>query len=70
MRSSGFPGNTIFEDGRVFADGEVRGHYEYTPECAPLSHMKKIGMEDRRHEFLALMSDRIISDHDHFSFGN
>ncbi len=55
---------------RVFADGEVRGHYEYTPECAPLSHMKKIGMEDRRHEFLALMSDRIVIDPEHFRYGN
>ena len=33
---------------RVFADGEVRGHYEYTPECYPIKHLKAIGQEDRR----------------------
>ena len=55
---------------RIFADGEVRGHYEYTPECAPLFHMKKIGMEDRRHVFLNMLNDRIISDPDHFGYGN
>ncbi len=31
---------------RLFEDGEVRGHYEYTPECYPILHMREIGMED------------------------
>lgn len=45
---------------RIFKDGEVRAHYEYTPECHPILHFKAIGMEDRRSEFLALLGDRII----------
>lgn len=28
---------------RIFRDGEVRGHYEYTPESHPWRHMKKVG---------------------------
>jgi len=45
---------------RIFNDGEVRGHYEYTPECHPILHIQEIGMEDRRHEFLQLLGDRIV----------
>jgi hypothetical protein len=37
---------------RIFEDGEVRGHYEYTPECYPWWHIKNIGQEDRRHVLL------------------
>ncbi len=45
---------------RVFKDGEVRGHYEYTPEYRPLSHLLEIGMEDRRDEFFSFLGNRII----------
>jgi hypothetical protein len=45
---------------RVFEDGEVRAHYEYTTEHRPLLHLRGIGMEDRREHFLALLGDRII----------
>lgn len=45
---------------RVFEDGEVRGHYEYTPECYPLLHMWDIGREERREEFLGQFGDTII----------
>ena len=37
---------------RVFEDREVRGHFEYTPECYPLAHLWDVGREDRRAEFL------------------
>ena len=46
---------------RIFEDGEVRGHYEYTPECYPISHVRGVNMEDRRDEFLSLLGNRIIS---------
>ena len=36
---------------RVFEDGEIRGHYEYTPECYPIRHVRSIGQEDRREVF-------------------
>lgn len=45
---------------RVFEDGEVRGHYEYTPECYPILHLWDIGREDRREAFLELVGDRLI----------
>ena len=46
---------------RIFEDGEVRGHYEYTPECYPVLHLWEIGREDRREKFLALLRDRLIA---------
>lgn len=45
---------------RIFKDGEIRGHYEYTPECHPFLHVKAIGQEDRRDEFLRLLGERIV----------
>jgi len=45
---------------RVFEDGEVRAHYEFTPECHPILHMKNGNWEDRRHEFLTLLGHRIV----------
>lgn len=45
---------------RIFEDGEVRGHYEYTPECYPIRHMREIGWEARSNHFLDLLGDRIV----------
>lgn len=45
---------------RIFKDGEVRAHYEYTPECRPGLHMRNIGMEPRREYFLNLLGNRIV----------
>lgn len=45
---------------RVFKDGEVRAHYEYTPECYPLSHLKGRHMQARREEFLVFLGDTIV----------
>lgn len=45
---------------RVFEDGEVRGHYEFTPECHPILHMKDDNMEPRREEFLRFIGDKIL----------
>lgn len=36
---------------RIFEDGEVRGHYEYAPEAAPIKHLRRIKREERRGEF-------------------
>jgi hypothetical protein len=41
---------------RLFADGEVRGHFEYTVEAHPFLHDKEVGFEDRREEFLKILS--------------
>ncbi len=36
---------------RIFDDGEVRGHYEYTPEDKPWKHLNEDILEKREHEF-------------------
>ena len=40
---------------RIFNDGEVRGHYECTPEAHPQRHLKEIGLEARREDFLKIL---------------
>jgi hypothetical protein len=47
---------------RIFSDGEVRGHYEYTCECHPVWHTKEIGMENRSADFLKIIGAYIIAD--------
>ena len=42
---------------RIYNDGEIRGHYEYTPESYPIAHFKEIDMEDRRGHFLEILND-------------
>ena len=44
---------------RIFADGEVRGHFEKTPEDFPFDHLHEIGFEDRYEDFLAFLGDHI-----------
>jgi hypothetical protein len=46
---------------RVFKDGEVRAHYEYTPECNPILHIKERNMEPRREEFLEILGGMIVA---------
>jgi hypothetical protein len=45
---------------RIFSNGEVRGHYEYTPESHPRWHMDKVGQEPRREDFLKFLGDWIV----------
>lgn len=45
---------------RVFEDGEVRGHYEYTPESHPFWHLKEVGFEDRQNIFLNLLGNMVV----------
>jgi hypothetical protein len=42
---------------RIFADGEVRGHYEYTPEAHCIKHLKKVGQQERRKDFAKFLGD-------------
>lgn len=44
---------------RVFEDGEVRGHFEVTPEHKPIHHLKEKGMERRREVFLTFLQGLI-----------
>lgn len=44
---------------RVFDDGEVRAHYEHTPEAHPIRHMLEIEMKPAYEEFRRMIGDRI-----------
>ncbi|HVV15354.1 MAG TPA: hypothetical protein VHD55_03080 [Candidatus Paceibacterota bacterium] len=45
---------------RLFEDGEVRGHYEYTVEAHPFWHDKEIGFENHHEYFLKLLDGLIV----------
>lgn len=45
---------------RIFKDGEIRSHYEYTPECHPYRHMVRKRFEDRTAEFQQLLEGWIV----------
>lgn len=45
---------------RIFNDGEVRCHYEYTPEYRPIQHLIQSGFEERTAEFRAILEDWIV----------
>ena len=40
---------------RIFKDGEVRGHFEYTPEGHPFGHLNESLLESRRDEFASVL---------------
>lgn len=41
---------------RIFSDGEVRGHYEYTPEDHPIAHMQEALFEPHTEQFRKWLS--------------
>lgn len=47
---------------RVFADGEIRGHYEYTPEGRPLKHFEEVDEEARIVQFKKFLGDFVTSE--------
>lgn len=47
---------------RIFNDGEVRGHYEWTTEANWYKHFHEIGMEQRSEEFIKFLGDWIVLD--------
>ncbi|HQT83187.1 MAG: hypothetical protein B7W98_02205 [Parcubacteria group bacterium 20-58-5] len=49
---------------RVFRDGEVRCHFEYTPEYRPVRHLVRVGFEARAPEFRTLMRDWVVPSTD------
>lgn len=42
---------------RVFKDGEIRGHFERTPEAHPMDHFKERGETEHKKEFLKFLGD-------------
>ena len=49
---------------RVFSDGEIRGHFEYTPEGHPIEHFEEIDESFHRQEFLKFLGD-FVTDKKH-----
>ncbi|MEJ0001948.1 MAG: hypothetical protein WDN09_02090 [bacterium] len=47
---------------RVFEDGEMRGHYEFTPEAHPIDHFRERGEEDRSGDFMRFLGDFITTE--------
>lgn len=42
---------------RVFSDGEIRGHFEFTPEAHPIEHFEEKGEQERKADFLKFLGD-------------
>lgn len=47
---------------RVFNDGEIRGHYEYTPESKPVAHFVEIDEQERADDFKKFLGDYIVQE--------
>ncbi|MEK7539337.1 MAG: hypothetical protein AAB595_01725, partial [Patescibacteria group bacterium] len=47
---------------RVFSDGEIRGHFEYTPEAHPIQHFDEKGESFHRAEFLKFLGDFVTPE--------
>ena len=45
---------------RVFKDGEIRGHHEYTPESRPFEHFGEINEQARIEEFRKFLGSYIV----------
>lgn len=45
---------------RVFKDGEIRGHYEFTPESKPVAHFTEINEQPRIEEFRKFLGNYIV----------
>lgn len=45
---------------RVFKDGEIRGHHEFTPESKPFEHFVEINEEQRMEQFRKFLGNYIV----------
>jgi hypothetical protein len=45
---------------RVFNDGEIRGHYEYTPESAPVKHFFSENLNPKHYDFLHFLEGYVV----------
>ena len=56
---------TDFEDQyhlRVFGDGEIRGHFEFTPEAHPVEHFEEKGEQERKADFLKFLGYFVVEE--------
>jgi hypothetical protein len=56
---------TDFEDQyhlRVYKDGEICGHFEFTPEAHPLEHLEEKGEQNKKEDFLKFLGDFVVQE--------
>jgi len=46
---------------RVYKDGEICGHFEYTPEAHPLEHLEEKGEINKSEDFLRFLGDFVTT---------
>ena len=47
---------------RVFSDGEIRGHFEFTPEAHPIAHFEEKDEQFHKEEFLKFLGDFVVQE--------
>ncbi len=47
---------------RVYSDGEIRGHYELSPEASPIRHFFATGQNSHRRDFFNFLEGFIVSE--------
>ena len=45
---------------RVYKDGEICGHFEFTPEAHPLEHMEEKGEREAKEDFFNFLGDFVV----------
>ncbi|EKD33232.1 MAG: hypothetical protein ACD_76C00067G0004 [uncultured bacterium] len=45
---------------RIFKDGEIRGHNEYTPESHPIWHLQEVDLISKREDFQKFLNGWIV----------
>ncbi|MFA5936794.1 MAG: hypothetical protein WC822_02855 [Candidatus Paceibacterota bacterium] len=56
---------TDFEDQyhlRIYKDGEICGHFEFTPEAHPLEHMEEKGEMNKKEDFLKFLDGFVVQE--------
>ncbi|HBU07458.1 MAG TPA: hypothetical protein DEB09_05255 [Candidatus Magasanikbacteria bacterium] len=47
---------------RLFADNEIRGHYELSPEYSPLGHLHDVGTIPTTEDFKKFLGDYLVEE--------
>ncbi|MBI2630805.1 hypothetical protein HYW73_01125 [Candidatus Nomurabacteria bacterium] len=45
---------------RVYSDGEIRGHFEFTPEAHPMEHIEEKGEREAQEDFLSFLGEFVV----------
>jgi hypothetical protein len=47
---------------RIYKDGEICGHFEFTPEAHPLEHLEEKGEKEAKEDFLKFLGEFITEE--------